>query len=120
MTSILHPRTDDRAALAAAIPGTVAQRMWLRPESVAQSFALSTWTTIEEMIEREFAGAYRGYYPKANMELRAEAVMGSFAGGGGELRFRAPAVLSGEQDVAPIRAARRGREARDWTAGRRR
>ena len=75
MTSTLHPRTDDRAALAAAVLGTVAERMWLRPESVAQAFALSTWTTIEEMIEREFAGAYRGYYPKANMELRAEAVI---------------------------------------------
>ncbi|WP_299844647.1 hypothetical protein [uncultured Jannaschia sp.] len=75
MTSILHPRTDDRAALAAAVLGTVAERMWLRPESVAQSFALSTWTTIEEMIEREFAGAYRGYYPKCTMNLRAEAVI---------------------------------------------
>ena len=74
-TSILHPRTEDREALAATVLGTVARRMQLKPETVAQSFALSTWTTIEEMTLREFEGAYRGYYPKCSMELRAEAVI---------------------------------------------
>ena len=75
MTSTFHPRTEDREALAAAVLRTVARRMQLKPETVAQSFALSTWTTIEEMILREFAGAYRGYYPNVRMELRAEAVI---------------------------------------------
>ncbi len=35
------------------------------------------------------------------MPFQEGASTPSFAGGGGELRFRAPAVFSGEQDVLP-------------------
>ena len=64
-----------KEALARAVLGTVAQRMWLPAAAVERAFALSAWTTIDEMIEREFMGAYRGYYPKCSMNLRSEAVI---------------------------------------------
>lgn len=75
MTSTDHIPTIDREAVARDALATVARRMQLAPAKVVQTMALSTWTTIEEMIEREFAGAYRGYYPKCSMNLRAEAVI---------------------------------------------
>ena len=46
------------------------------PEAaVTQEMALSSWTTVEEMIEREFIGAYRGYFPKCTMDRRLDAVI---------------------------------------------
>ena len=49
--------------------------MLLTEQQVTSALALSSWTTAEEMIEREFAGTYRGYFPRCSMELRAEAVI---------------------------------------------
>lgn len=65
----------DRAAVAAAARAKTAYRMQLTEAQVAAAMALSNWCTIEEMLEREFLGAYRGYYPKCSMTLRAEAVI---------------------------------------------
>ena len=74
-TSTYHTPEIQREAVARDALAAVARRMQLPPARVAQTMALSCWTTIDEMIEREFAGSYRGYYPKCSMELRAEAVI---------------------------------------------
>ncbi|SFH27728.1 hypothetical protein SAMN04488020_10973 [Palleronia marisminoris] len=65
----------DKEAVASGVLETVAYRMQLTPIQIKRAFILSSWVTIEEMIEREFAGAYRGYFPKCSMDLRAEAVI---------------------------------------------
>lgn len=65
----------DAKSVAEGIPYIVAFKMALTQAQVRSAFALSSWTTIEEMVEREFAGAYRGYFPKCGMEIRAEAVI---------------------------------------------
>ncbi len=79
-TSTYHPpasdpETVDNAAVAAAVRGAIAYRMHLAEAEIAQAMARTSWTTIEEMIEREFTGSYRGYYPKCNMAIREEAVI---------------------------------------------
>ena len=51
----------DKEAVASGVLETVAYRMQLTPIQIKRAFILSSWVTIEEMIEREFAGAYRGY-----------------------------------------------------------
>ena len=65
----------DRQAMARDALAIVACRMQLPPAMVTQTMALSAWTTIEEMIEREFEGSYRSFYPKCFMNQRAEAVI---------------------------------------------
>lgn len=74
-TSTYDTPAIDREAIAAGVLEVVAYRMRLTEAQVSSALALSSWTTIEEMIEREFAGTYRGYLPKCSMELRAEAVI---------------------------------------------
>ena len=75
MTTTERTPTIDRDAMARDALAIVACRMQLPPATVAQTMALSAWTTIEEMIEREFEGGYRGYYPKCWMNERADAVI---------------------------------------------
>ena len=60
---------------AAHVVATAAARLDLTPAEVEHAMLLSAWTTVAEMIEREFLGAYRSYYPKCSMSLRAEAVI---------------------------------------------
>ena len=60
---------------AAHVTATAAARLDLAHAEVERAMLLSAWTTVAEMIEREFLGAYRGYYPKCSMSLRAEAVI---------------------------------------------
>ena len=74
-TSTYHTPTIDGEAVARGVLATVGRRMQLSPTEVERALLLSAWTTIEEMIEREFCGPYRGYYPKCSMTLRAEAVI---------------------------------------------
>ena len=62
-------------ALAARVTETAAARLGLAPAQVEHAMALSAWTTAAEMIEREFGGAYRGYFPKCGMAVRNEAVI---------------------------------------------
>jgi hypothetical protein len=62
-------------ALAARVTETAAARLSLTPAQVERAMALSAWTTAAEMIEREFLGAYRGYFPKCGMAVRNEAVI---------------------------------------------
>jgi hypothetical protein len=62
-------------ALAARVTETAAARLALTPAQVERAMALSAWTTAAEMIEREFGGAYRGYFPKCGMAARNEAVI---------------------------------------------
>jgi hypothetical protein len=62
-------------ALAARATETAAARLSLTPAQVERAMALSAWTTAAEMIEREFLGAYRGYFPKCGMAVRNEAVI---------------------------------------------
>ena len=72
------PVAPDDAGLyasAAHVTATAAARLGLTPAEVERAMCLSAWTTVAEMIEREFLGAYRGYYPKCSMALRAEAVI---------------------------------------------
>jgi len=61
-------------ALAARVTETAAARLALTPAQAERAMLLSAWTTVAEMIEREFLGAYRQYYPKCGMALRNEAV----------------------------------------------
>ena len=76
MTTSTHDMTEiDREAVARDALAAVARRMRLTEAQVAQSFALTSWTTVDELILRKFEGAYRGYFPKCRMELRAEAVI---------------------------------------------
>lgn len=108
MTSTYDTIAIDRRAVASDALGTVARRMRLTPDQVAQSLALSSWTTVEGMIEREFAGSYRGYFPKCSMELRAEAVIAEV--------FDRIAIMLGD----PRRAMRSGAwtPPGGWTGGR--
>ena len=62
-------------ARAARVAETAAARLSLTPAQVERAMTLSTWTTAAEMIEREFLGAYRGYFPKCGMAVRNEAVI---------------------------------------------
>jgi hypothetical protein len=62
-------------ALAAQVTETAAARLSLTSAQVERAMALSAWTTAAEMIEREFLGAYRGYFPKCGMAVRNEAVI---------------------------------------------
>jgi hypothetical protein len=62
-------------ALAARATETAAARLGLTVAQVERAMALSAWTTAAEMIEREFLGAYRGYFPKCGMAVRNEAVI---------------------------------------------
>jgi hypothetical protein len=62
-------------ALAAQVTQTAAMRLGLTVAEVERAMALSAWTTAAEMIEREFRGAYRGYFPKCGMAVRNEAVI---------------------------------------------
>lgn len=62
-------------ALAAQVTETAAARLGLASAQVERAMALSAWTTAAEMIEREFLGAYRGYFPKCGMAVRNEAVI---------------------------------------------
>lgn len=79
-SSTYHPPMQDRevvdtAKIASAVLATVAYRMQLTQDAVKEYFAQSGWNTIAQMIEREFIGTYRGYFPKCGMEIRAEAVI---------------------------------------------
>ncbi|PZX14239.1 hypothetical protein LX81_03038 [Palleronia aestuarii] len=74
-TSIHDTPTPPREAVAREALATVARRLQLTPTSVTRAMALSAWTTIDEMILREFGGPYLGYYPKVHMEIRSEAVI---------------------------------------------
>ena len=65
----------DTAAVAAAVLAAAAYRMQLSEAEIARAMARTSWTTIEEMIEREFTGSYRLYYPKCGMAIRDEAVI---------------------------------------------
>lgn len=62
-------------ALAAQVTEAASARLGLTPAQVERALALSAWTTAAEMIEREFLGAYRGYFPKCGMAVRNEAVI---------------------------------------------
>ena len=75
VSSILYPPDIDPGPIAEAVRDAVAQRLQIDAERVTHAMALSNWTTIEEMIAREFTGPYRGYYPKCGMALLAEAVI---------------------------------------------
>lgn len=75
MASTNHMTTIDTEAVATGALEVVAYRMQLTEAQVASALARSTWTTAEEMIKREFASSYRGYFPKCSMNLRAEAVI---------------------------------------------
>ena len=75
MTSTFDTPTPSREAVARDALATVARRLQLSPASVTRAMALSAWTTIDEMILREFGGPYFGYYPKCSMEIRSEAVI---------------------------------------------
>ena len=61
--------------LAASVTEAAAAQLSLTPAQVERAMLLSAWTTVAEMIEREFLGAYRQYYPKCGMALRNEAVI---------------------------------------------
>ena len=74
-TSTFDTPAIDKEVVASGVLETVAYRMQLTETQIKRAFILSSWVTIEEMIEREFAGAYRGYFPKCSMNLRAEAVI---------------------------------------------
>ncbi len=79
-TSTYHPPASDpaivdAAEVATAVRGAIAYRMQLAEAEIAQAMTSTSWTTIEEMIEREFAGSYRGYYPKCDMAIRDEAII---------------------------------------------
>ena len=65
----------DMAAIAAAVLDSIAYRMQRPEPEVARALARTSWTTIPEMIAREFAGSYRRYYPKCDMAIRDEAVI---------------------------------------------
>jgi hypothetical protein len=62
-------------ALGAQVTETAAAQLDLTPAQVERAMALSAWTTVAEMIEREFLGGYRGYFPKCGMAVRNEAVI---------------------------------------------
>ena len=83
-------------ALAARVTETAAARLGLAPVQVEHAMALSAWTTAAEMIEREFLGTYRGYFPKCGMAVRNEAVIAEV--------FDAIAEVTGD----PRRALRAG------------
>ncbi len=74
-TSIEDTPAIDREAVARDALATVARRMQLTPAQIENALALSAWTTIDEMIQREFMGPYRGYFPKCGMAIRSEAVI---------------------------------------------
>ncbi len=74
-TSIHDTPTMDRSSVAAAALDSTAWRMDLPPAQITRAFALSNWTSVEEMIEREFEGNYREYFPKCDMTHRDEAVI---------------------------------------------
>ncbi len=79
-TSTYHPpasgsETVDTAEVAKSVCATIAYRMQLSEAEIAQAMARTSWTTIEEMIGREFTGSYRRYYPKCGMAIRDEAVI---------------------------------------------
>ena len=107
-TSTYDTPEIDKADVAKGAMEVVAYRMLLTEQQVASALALSSWTTAEEMIEREFAGPYRGYFPKCSMALRAEAVIAEI--------FDQLAIALGD----PRRAMRSGAwtPPGGWTGGR--
>ena len=62
-------------ALAAQVTETAAARLGLTVAQVERAMSLSAWTTAAKMIEREFGGAYRLYFPEYGMAVRGEAVI---------------------------------------------
>lgn len=71
----LDPDTIGASAIASATLRLIAFEMRIPEAQVTQAMALSNWTTIEEMIGREFISAYRHYYPKCGMAIRNKAVI---------------------------------------------
>ena len=74
-TATIDPGSLDTAAIAVAVLGSIAFRMQLPEPEVADAMTRRSWTTIEEMIAREFIGSYRRYYPKCGMTIRDEAII---------------------------------------------
>ena len=95
-TSTYHPPTIDREAIAREAIAQTARRLQIREAQVVQALAMSAWRTPEEMIEREFAGAYRGYFPKCSMDMLSYAILAEI--------FDALAIALGD----PRRALRSG------------
>lgn len=94
--------TIDVGTIAAATRAATAEMMGLSEDAVATAFGTSNWGTIEEMIEREFTGSYRGYFPKCGMSMRCEVVIAevfdllaaAFEDPRRALRYGAPAETS--------------------------
>ena len=105
-------------ALAARVTETAAAQLSLTPGQVGRAMALSAWTTAAEIIEREFGGAYRGYFPKCGMAVRNEAVIAevfdAIAEATGDPRralragtYTSPALLGSPDAVPATRAGGR-------------
>ena len=66
---------DGLHALAVLVTEAAATRLGFSFAEIERAMASSVWGTAREMIEREFGGTYRGYYPKCDMEVRSAAVI---------------------------------------------
>ena len=81
---------------------SAANELGLSEAAIAEALAGTTWGSAQELLVREFEGAYRGYYPKCRMARIDEAAVAA--------AFDALAEILGD----PRRALREG----TWTGGR--
>ena len=81
---------------------TAANELGLSEAAIAEALAGTTWGSAQELLAREFEGAYRSYYPKCRMARIDEAAVAAV--------FDALAEILDD----PRRALREG----TWTGGR--
>ena len=81
---------------------TAENELGLSAAAIAEALTGTTWGSAQELLAREFKGAYRGYYPKCRMARIDEAAVAAV--------FDALAEILGD----PRRALREG----SWTGGR--
>lgn len=71
---------DGLHALGVLVTEAAAARLGFSFAEIERTMASSVWGTARGMIEREFGGTYRGYYPKCDMEARSAAVIAEVFG----------------------------------------
>ena len=102
MTTDLTTNIDCERAIAADAETKAASNLAIRVEDVRLYLKNSVWNDAFGMLQQEFSGRYRGYYPTCGMGLMTEAVIAEV--------FDALAEATGDQR----RAQRRGAGVRHW------
>lgn len=69
------PAGTGRTTVVALARHAVSNHLRITEAQVDRAMARSAWSDIAEMLDREFAGTYRGYFPKCDTAILDEAVI---------------------------------------------